>query len=85
MATNTLKTRIKHKIGTASEWQTAADNSQFKPLEGELIVYKDSAKPKLKVGDGATLVTNLPFISGNSTGAASTIIDDNLTASRASV
>lgn len=65
MATNTLKTRIKHKIGTAAEWQTAATNSQFKPLEGELIVYESATTPMLKVGDGSSLVTALPFVGGN--------------------
>lgn len=64
MATNTLKTRIKHKIGTATEWQTAAENSQFKPLEGELIIYENATTPRLKVGDGSSLVTDLPFIDG---------------------
>lgn len=65
MATNTIKTRIKHKIGTAAEWQTAATNSQFKPLEGELIVYESATTPMLKVGDGSSLVTALPFVGGN--------------------
>ena len=65
MATSTLKTRIKHKTGTAAEWQTAATNSQFKPLEGELIVYESATTPMLKVGDGSSLVTALPFVGGN--------------------
>lgn len=64
MATNTLKTRIKHKIGSASDWQTAATNSQFKPLDGELIIYKDATTPRLKVGYDSKLVTELPFIDG---------------------
>ena len=66
MATSTLKTRIKHKIGTAAEWQTAATNSQFKPLDGELIIYESTTTPMLKVGDGTSLVTALPFVGGNS-------------------
>ena len=64
MATNTLKTRVKHKIGTASDWQTAVDNSQFKPLDGELIIYADATTPRLKVGYDSKLVTELPFIDG---------------------
>lgn len=64
MSTNTIKTRIKHKIGTATEWQTAATNSQFKPLKGELIIYEDATTPRMKIGDGSTLVTELPFVDG---------------------
>ena len=61
--TPTLKTRIKHKIGTSAEWRTAAENSQFTPLLGELIIYKDEGQiPKIKIGDGETVVENLPFI-----------------------
>lgn len=82
MSENRLYTRIIQKHDTEAQWNL---NPNLIPLKGELIVYEDGTKPKLKVGDGTTLVTNLPFISGNSTGAASTIMDDNLTANRALV
>lgn len=63
MAEKTLKTRIKHKIGTTANWEAATN---FIPLAGELIIYQESAegsKPKFKVGDGTTLVNSLPFSS----------------------
>lgn len=61
MATSTLKTRIKHKIDTASNWAS----SNLVPLEGELVIYKDD-KPQIKVGDGSTAVGSLPFIKAGS-------------------
>jgi len=61
MATSTLKTRIKHKIDTASNWAS----SSLVPLEGELIIYKGD-KPQIKVGDGSTTVGSLPFIKAGS-------------------
>lgn len=59
MATNTLKTRIKHKNGTPDEWSQATN---FSPLKGELIVYNDATNPRMKIGDGETNVNDLPFI-----------------------
>ena len=62
MATKNLKTRIQNKHDTEANWAKA---TTFKPLAGELIIYdKDSnnAKPRFKVGDGTTTVTNLPFV-----------------------
>lgn len=60
MADKTLKTRIQHKRGSLNDWNQATN---FTPLDGELIVYneKNGTPPKFKVGDGATLVGNLPF------------------------
>ena len=62
MATNTLKTRIQHKNGLPAEWEQATN---FVPLKGELIVYNDAIAPKIKIGDGSTLVGNLPFVGGS--------------------
>jgi hypothetical protein len=62
MAEKTVKTRIQHKRGTSTDWTSATN---FKPLDGELIVYKPSTaggNAKLKVGDGNTLVQSLPFV-----------------------
>ena len=62
MATKNLKTRIQNKHDTEANWAKA---TTFKPLAGELIIYdKDSnnAKPRFKIGDGITTVTNLPFL-----------------------
>lgn len=65
MATKTFKGRIQNKHDTAANWSVAAN---FKPLAGELIIYDVDAAhsaPRFKVGDGNTLVSNLPFVSAN--------------------
>lgn len=64
MADKVLKTRIKMKTGTEAEWQLATN---FVPLKGEFIVYdnEDGTAPRLKVGDGNTLVGELPFITSS--------------------
>ena len=65
---NTIKTRIRLKSDTEANWNKAGpkDGSVgFVPRAGELIVYSaDVAHPfsRLKVGDGITNVTSLPFI-----------------------
>lgn len=56
-----LRTRIQQKHATEAQW----NNSSFVPLAGELIIYDiDSNYPyqRVKIGDGQTLVTQLPFI-----------------------
>ena len=66
--TNTLKTRVQLKFDTEENWNKARPkegSNGFVPLAGELIVYTaDVAHPfsRLKVGDGSTNVTLLPFI-----------------------
>lgn len=62
MAENTIKSRIQLKNDTEENWNKAVN---FRPKLGELIIYStDNAHPfcRLKVGDGVTTVTNLPFI-----------------------
>lgn len=62
MATNTIKTRIQLKNDTEAHWNLAVN---FVPKEGEVIIYSaDDTHPfsRLKVGDGNTTVSNLPFI-----------------------
>ena len=74
MATNTIKTRIQLKNDTEAHWNLA---TRFIPLEGEIIIYTaDGSHPfsRLKVGDGITTVTNLPFIDANTINGKS--IDD---------
>lgn len=67
-STNTIKTRVQLKSDTEANWNKAGpkENSPgFVPLLGELIVYtSDDAHPfsRLKIGDGQTNVTRLPFI-----------------------
>ena len=69
MADNTIKTRIQLKNDTEAHWNLATN---FKPKEGEVIVYSaDDTHPfsRLKVGNGSTVVSSLPFIdSGTVTG-----------------
>lgn len=60
MAQKKVKTRIQNKYDTFTNW-SSADN--FKPLPGELIVYQQSSRqPLVKIGNGATLVNDLPFL-----------------------
>lgn len=62
MPEKTLKTRIIHKHDVESNWSKA---TRFVPKQGELIVYdKDSNYDyeRVKIGDGATNVNNLPFV-----------------------
>lgn len=67
-ANNTIKTRIQLKSDTETNWNKAGpkDNSPgFIPLAGELIIYTPDNThnySRLKVGDGSTNVTLLPFI-----------------------
>ena len=58
---NKLATRIQLKSDTEANWIA----NPIVPLAGELIVYTvDTNHPaaRLKIGDGQTSVTNLPFI-----------------------
>ena len=62
MAEKTFNSRIIHKHATEADWLKATN---FYPKSGEIIVYdKDSAHSyeRLKIGDGVTLVSNLPFV-----------------------
>ena len=67
-ANNTIKTRIQLKSDTEANWNKAGpkENSPgFVPLAGELIIYMPDAThdySRLKVGNGQTNVTLLPFI-----------------------
>ena len=57
-----LKTRIINKHDTEENWLKATN---FIPKKGELIVYDVDAThnyERIKMGDGSTLVKNLPFI-----------------------
>ena len=67
-ANNTIKTRIQLKSDTEANWNKAGPkngSNGFVPLSGELIVYTaDATHPfcRLKIGDGVTNITALPFI-----------------------
>lgn len=65
MATKELKARVTMKHDTETNWNKAIN---FTPLNGEVIVYDMDAtndKPRIKIGDGLTKVTELPFASGS--------------------
>lgn len=62
MAEKNIKSRIVHKHDVELNWNKATN---FIPKQGELIVYdKDSNYDyeRVKIGDGATNVINLPFV-----------------------
>lgn len=52
-----LTTRVQQKTDTKANWDKATN---FVPLKGEIIIYSDLNE--MKVGDGATTVKDLPFI-----------------------
>lgn len=79
MANKIIKTRIQIKHDTSANWKLATN---FKPLEGEMILYTDTKQ--IKVGDGETLVNALPFYpsgdvtaAGNNTFTGTNIFKDN--------
>ncbi len=61
MSQKTLNTRIQHKHDTEANWKKATN---FIPLQGEIIVYDAddyNSNQRFKIGDGVTVVSNLPF------------------------
>ena len=65
MSEKTIKSRIIHKHAVESDWLKATN---FIPKQGEIIIYdKDSTHSyeRVKVGDGSTVVSSLPFIDDN--------------------
>ena len=57
MANVTVKTRIVNKHDTTANWNS---RSTFIPKAGEIIIYTDTHK--VKVGDGTSTISALPFI-----------------------
>ena len=58
-----IRARQQQKHDIEANWLLAG-NKGFVPLEGEIIVYdkdENNSNIRLKVGDGVTTVTNLPF------------------------
>lgn len=56
-----IVSRIIHKHDTAAHWENAKN---FTPFKGEIIVYDidgDHEHERFKIGDGVTLVNDLPF------------------------
>ena len=66
-----FNSRMQQKIDTTANWGKATN---FVPKKGEIIVYSDGGGigvPKIKVGDGATVVGSLKFlVDGNITWGA---------------
>lgn len=61
MSEKRLNSRIVHKHDTEANWLKATN---FIPMLGEIILYDADAThptPRIKVGDGETLVSSLPF------------------------
>ena len=65
MADKTVRTHIKNRHDTATNWGKAT----FKPMPGELIVYdpdlsegSENVKARLKIGNGEQTVGELPFV-----------------------
>lgn len=59
-----LNARLIQKHDTEANWNTASNNG-FVPLKGEFIVYDrddNYTYERFKIGDGTTLVNELPFI-----------------------
>lgn len=61
MADKTVKIRLVLKHDTEENWAKAAN---FIPKQGEVIIYDGAAgsPSRVKIGDGATKVNDLPFV-----------------------
>lgn len=57
----TLQTRIQNKHDIKANWDKATN---FIPLAGEIIIYDDLNQ--MKIGNGTTLLSNLPFFNSSS-------------------
>lgn len=65
MAEKTLNTRIQQKHDSQTNWDKATN---FIPKDGEIIIYDADAnnvKPRIKVGDGTSKLSALPFITND--------------------
>lgn len=73
MAEKSLQARIQNKCDLTANWEKATN---FVPKKGEIIVYSDGGGvgiPKMKVGDGTTVVGSLEFITATVPDASATI------------
>lgn len=61
---------VQLRRGTKEQWQAYEDNEKTKaesmPLAGELVVEYDNGIPRLKIGDGKTPYSKLPYMSVDS-------------------
>ena len=75
MANKTMNARVQLKCDTEVNWNKALN---FVPHKGEAIIYSaDSTHPfsRLKMGDGNTTVSDLPFIDASTIDGKSILID----------
>ena len=73
MAEKSLQARIQNKCDLTANWEKATN---FVPKKGEIIVYSDGGGvgiPKMKVGDGTTVVGSLEFITATVPDASTTV------------
>ena len=62
MSEKLLKTRIVHKHDIEERWN---EKDTFIPKQGEIIVYdrdEQYSYERMKVGDGITSISELPFV-----------------------
>ncbi len=57
-----IKENIFAKKDTSINWNKAKN---FIPKINEMIIYTDFSPNRIKIGDGKTLLQNLPFIDNN--------------------
>lgn len=68
MAEKILKARVQMKTDTEENWLNATN---FTPKNGEIIIYaidSNHSYQRIKIGDGVTLVNNLPFVNESNDG-----------------
>lgn len=73
MSEKQISARTQQKIDLTANWEKATN---FVPKKGEIIVYSDGGGtgiPKMKVGDGATKVGSLEFITATAPDASATV------------
>lgn len=73
MSEKQISARTQQKIDLTANWEKATN---FVPKKGEIIVYSDGGGtgiPKMKVGDGTTVVGSLEFITATVPDASATI------------
>lgn len=73
-----FNTRIVHKHDTEANWNKAIN---FIPKAGELIIYdpdENYVYSRIKIGDGVTIVTNLPFIKAEAIDVPEVNVDGTL-------
>ena len=59
-----MQLRRGHKDDTRDDWaEYEAKEDHIKPLEGELVIEYDHGIPRLKIGDGVSEFSQLPYMS----------------------